>query len=523
MNISVSKAWALIKTLRWYHLGFAFFWATTFAGLSYAVAPQTLELGVYKLSNQALVIMTVVAMAVYVKLKGRLVPRPLIAVVPSVLLGVGVLLFYVSFHYGQASFGLALASGLLVGVASGLFYVLWQFFFTSEGATRTALYIPLSAVTSAILCVGVQVLPPLITTISVTLVLPALAAWSLFKALKEVELLEADASTHFEFGQVVRDMWKPVFCVCSIGFVWKLVTYLFEGTNASTLGVVLVGFSAAALVIAAVELFSERGFEVLRSYQVLFPLLTGAFLLPAVLGMQFAPVLSGTLMFGFEVVNLLLIVTCAVYANERGVPSTYVYALCMGPTFAAMLTGDALGMSLNDAIAYDLSIVVGILFVCVYVLSCTMLLASWTRRRRQEAGEGYVDETAVPTEGLTSAKVAANAARRVAASSDVHSASSGAVSSLDLEGVASKPDMDVAALEEALVASISAKFETMDVPEPLSQREREVAVLIVRGYSVAAVSRKLFISENTVRGHTKNIYRKLDVHSKQQLIDLVGV
>ena len=57
--------------------------------------------------------------------------------------------------------------------------------------------------------------------------------------------------------------------------------------------------------------------------------------------------------------------------------------------------------------------------------------------------------------------------------------------------------------------------------EPLSRREREVAALVARGYSVAAISRKLFISENTVRGHTKNIYRKLDVHSKQQLVDLV--
>jgi DNA-binding CsgD family transcriptional regulator len=58
--------------------------------------------------------------------------------------------------------------------------------------------------------------------------------------------------------------------------------------------------------------------------------------------------------------------------------------------------------------------------------------------------------------------------------------------------------------------------------EPLSARELEVLDLILRGNTVAAVSRKLFISENTVRGHTKHIYRKLSVHSKQELIDLLN-
>ena len=58
--------------------------------------------------------------------------------------------------------------------------------------------------------------------------------------------------------------------------------------------------------------------------------------------------------------------------------------------------------------------------------------------------------------------------------------------------------------------------------EPLSPRETEVASLMLRGNTVPAIARKLFISENTVRGHTKAIYRKLNVHSKQELIDLIG-
>lgn len=55
----------------------------------------------------------------------------------------------------------------------------------------------------------------------------------------------------------------------------------------------------------------------------------------------------------------------------------------------------------------------------------------------------------------------------------------------------------------------------------LSEREREVLDLLARGNTRASIADKLCISENTVRVHVKNIYGKLHIHSKQQLIDMV--
>lgn len=55
----------------------------------------------------------------------------------------------------------------------------------------------------------------------------------------------------------------------------------------------------------------------------------------------------------------------------------------------------------------------------------------------------------------------------------------------------------------------------------LSRREEEVALLLARGHTRASIAKKLFVSENTVRAHVKNIYAKLGIHSKQQLIDLI--
>lgn len=55
----------------------------------------------------------------------------------------------------------------------------------------------------------------------------------------------------------------------------------------------------------------------------------------------------------------------------------------------------------------------------------------------------------------------------------------------------------------------------------LSEREGEVLDLLARGNTRMSIAEKLIISENTVRVHVKNIYAKLHIHSKQQLIDMV--
>lgn len=55
----------------------------------------------------------------------------------------------------------------------------------------------------------------------------------------------------------------------------------------------------------------------------------------------------------------------------------------------------------------------------------------------------------------------------------------------------------------------------------LSEREGEVLELLARGNTRQSIATRLVVSENTVRTHVKNIYAKLHIHSKQQLIDLV--
>ena len=55
---------------------------------------------------------------------------------------------------------------------------------------------------------------------------------------------------------------------------------------------------------------------------------------------------------------------------------------------------------------------------------------------------------------------------------------------------------------------------------PHGARKRHVAAA-GKGRDVPSIAKQLFISENTVRSHSKSIYKKLDIHSKQELLDLL--
>ena len=55
----------------------------------------------------------------------------------------------------------------------------------------------------------------------------------------------------------------------------------------------------------------------------------------------------------------------------------------------------------------------------------------------------------------------------------------------------------------------------------LSPREIGVFFLLAKGRNRAYIREELVIGDETVKSHVKSIYRKTDVHSQQELIDLL--
>lgn len=56
----------------------------------------------------------------------------------------------------------------------------------------------------------------------------------------------------------------------------------------------------------------------------------------------------------------------------------------------------------------------------------------------------------------------------------------------------------------------------------LTDREIDVAVLLLAGYNSTDIAKILTISVNTVKTHLKNLYAKTDVHNRRELIELLN-
>ncbi|WP_080799801.1 helix-turn-helix transcriptional regulator [Arabiibacter massiliensis] len=76
-------------------------------------------------------------------------------------------------------------------------------------------------------------------------------------------------------------------------------------------------------------------------------------------------------------------------------------------------------------------------------------------------------------------------------------------------------------LPSAPVAAAVAPADAVREEFGLTNREAEVLALLAEGRSSSYIAESLVLSENTVRSYVKNIYQKLGVHSKQDLIDFM--
>ena len=113
--MSVEKAKTLLRSLRWHHLGFAFVWAITFAGLSApdGFAGQRL----FSLSDQLCALAAVGAAVLYERRRMPFPPRS--ALMVGMLLAAGSAVYYLAANGGVPVLPGSLAAGVLVGLALG--------------------------------------------------------------------------------------------------------------------------------------------------------------------------------------------------------------------------------------------------------------------------------------------------------------------------------------------------------------------------------------------------------------------
>jgi DNA-binding NarL/FixJ family response regulator len=78
------------------------------------------------------------------------------------------------------------------------------------------------------------------------------------------------------------------------------------------------------------------------------------------------------------------------------------------------------------------------------------------------------------------------------------------------------PSMAIKLLDEFKQMS---RTDRSHVPTPrLTERELEVLRLVAQGLNNREIAKQLFISENTVKNHVRNILEKLQLHSRMEAV-----
>ena len=251
----------------------------------------------------------------------------------------------------------------------------------------------------------------------------------------------------------------------------------------------------AAVLLAAVVLLSRRVPETSTVYRVLFP-----FMLVALSTLPFIPGAFGhyagmVMVVCYDLVGMAFVLFLVETARRVSVPSVALMGVYQVGTQLSLVVGLALGMALNGLEARAAASYATILIlVCIYLLA--MVPAVLLRRRDKGAA-------AVVSPGASGESVAADG---------------GAQSKDAVVAVAAEQDFEQ---QQEVRGRVGARVEEWAIEHGLTARESQVLVQLARGWSANAIAADLGITQNTAWAHIKRIYVKLDVHSKQELIEYI--
>ena len=403
-----------------------------------------------------------------------------------------------------AAVALAGVGGALLGVGSAGFYMLWQRLFASQDAREGMGNLIAGTAWAAVLYFALYLIPVAVTAYLIPCVFLPLFGLAVVLKSRTIDLdqpMFEDAPREHPrtYRHVLSTIWRAALSLGTLGFCTGVMRSLAIGdpsvgtfVNALSMGAML----AAAVTLLAVWAGKSLRINVPTSYRVFFPVVTTAFLLLPLLGAAYAEALAAGLYALWSVAIMLMMIQCAQSSRDHGTNPVFVYGFFGGVVYALHDAG-FIGGTLAGQVAIP-----GLSSHAVVALGAGYLLGFM-----YFFGQG-----------------------------GFHSALRGAHRSVpDVELVSLGPTPDGSAKREGTVRParkhadgepvyqdrISKQAARICQEFRLSAREAEVMEHIVRGKTVVRIAEELVISENTVRMHSKRIYAKLDIHKKQDLIDLV--
>lgn len=274
---------------------------------------------------------------------------------------------------------------------------------------------------------------------------------------------------------IASGLWQPLLCITVTGFSLALVRTIASnsieftqwGFSIPAIGK-LIGIAAVGLIWLKAPAFIKSN----RFSLVLFLLIILEFTLLPVFGAQYYLWFMVACGAVFNIAFVVALMYCVELVREKLLFSPAVTGAFFGIMYLAIALGVVVGNVTENNDGYELTgLLVGTLLVFLLIALAAMLANVVSDKRKDDRNNPRSKE----------------------------------------------PTALISFTEDEV-----RKNEILATRYRLTKREFDVLVLILGARSVPAIAKVLFVSENTVRSHIKNLYQKLGVHSRQELLDLMA-
>lgn len=283
----------------------------------------------------------------------------------------------------------------------------------------------------------------------------------------------------FSFKGLVLSIWRYVLCVGVIGFAARTSS----AVASEMMGMPLNGWMAVAMLASSIIMMGLwlkwRLSSVQRIFTVLLAAVAAVFLAMILLPQAIVPLVASMAFCAFSIASMLMVVATIEIAQSRDADPTFVFGVFAGSVYLLADVGPLLTGALEAHLGLSSVVVVSV--SVIYLVSLSGLAFNFTREGRS--------------------------AEEIGVSEDGEKVSD--VSERFVHPVVVRQDMI-----PLCCALLRQRYR-------LTVRETEILELVARGRDQLRMAEALFVSQNTVRSHMRNLYRKMDVHSRQEALDLL--
>ena len=543
LGMTIEEQWPALKLV-----GFGFYYAwiwvsynsnvLVFPSAASDLPPDTISL-TYLVSTLALGV-ALVLLSLVRPLTRRLVGSNLLLIAVAVVVGAATVGTYASSSLGADANLYLIVSAALTGAGTSVIVLRFGVVYSKAPACEAAMYTAASFVFAAMIYFMAVGLPDPVGMVF-TALLPVLAVVS---TLTNPEWSDEGEGGRPEGPVPLRRFFVRLLVAVAVFSVVVGVSRGFSVPHSSISSLnadgALIIFSTAVVagVLFVVVGLLRRQFDVSRLY---YPII-----IAVAAGILVTPLLGGT-GFGSQFITVayncfVLVIWCllAYVAYSSRLSPILVFGLgrgasALGTTFG-WLAGLEIVRSQGDGSlsleVISVAMVFALLVVSMLVLN-DRLIGDALRPEERIRG----DAAEVPAQGAGSAGEAAFADRRGAedrrSAADGEGAWDGGTGRSGASEMGEVGEMGGAgasladgspggaAAGERRSGPYRMRCDAVAEHYGLSPRERDVFDLLVRGRSIDYIAQNLTISFNTAKSHIRHIYVKTDVHSRQELIDLI--